>query len=117
MFFRTMLSVFFISAFSSIPAVSFTGNEFYESASHYQFERENPDLEPSFRSGMYMGYVKGVADIFGMQEKVCTNYDTSSFGEVADAVASHIIDNEWLKDLPPIIGVSNAFMELYPCDN
>lgn len=117
MFFRKMLLALFILAISSVPAASFTGGELYESASLYQFEREEPDLEPSYRSGMYMGYVKGVADIFGMQEKICTNYATISFGEIADEVATYILDNEWLKDLPPVIGVSKAFMELYPCDN
>ncbi|MEH6643708.1 Rap1a/Tai family immunity protein [Vreelandella glaciei] len=114
MLFRIALPSLFIIAFLPGPAISFTGHELYESASYYQLERENKDLGPSYRSGLYIGYVKGIADVFGIQEKICTNGE-NSFGEVADSVASHLLENEWLKDLPPAISVSNAFMELYPC--
>lgn len=115
MFIKKSIIALLISASFPSIAISFTGSELYESASHYQLTRENPDLPPSYRSGIYMGYVKGVADLLGIQDKICTNEEINSFGDVADAVASHIIKNEWIKDAPSIIGVSNAFMELFPC--
>lgn len=110
------LAVLFISAVFAGSANSFSGEELHEAVTNYQLISEVPELEHGYSSGLYTGYVKGLADVFVMQEKICLSGKNIPLGEVADDVASLVLANDWPRELPPLLAVTHALKELYACE-
>lgn len=83
----------------------------HKKAANGQYSEAN-----KFKSGLYLGYISGMADMIAVSHKEHICYPDGVYnGQLADLITAYLDNNPAKRHQYPAVSVFNAIAEAFPC--